>query len=93
MRLAGPLFDREGLLIAGSGTALGESLLRVLRKLAVQSVPVADAAELASWETIHPLAEEVRELEARFAREAATRPMHLLRPRRLASDPTQDGTS
>jgi len=79
MRLARPLFDRDGLLIAGSGTKLSESLLRVLRKLAVQSVPVVDTDDLASWETIRPLEQELDDLRQRFRREAASDALVLLR--------------
>jgi len=97
MRLARPLFDRDGLLIAGSGTKLGESLLRVLRKLAVQSVPVVDTDDLASWETIRPLEQELDDLRRRFRSEAASDALVLLREaavrhlerraRRLAANP------
>jgi len=79
MRLARPLFDREGMLIAGSGTVLGDSLLRVLRKLAVQSVPVVDTVDLASWETIRPLEQELAELELRFRPETDSAALKLLR--------------
>ena len=49
MRLARPLVDPDGLPVAGAGTQLGPSVLRVLRRMAVQSVLVEEADGIPSW--------------------------------------------
>jgi HD-like signal output (HDOD) protein len=67
MRLARPIFDGDGKLLAGPGTLLREALVRVLRRMAVQSVLVAGGDAVASWDTVRPLAEELEDLERRFA--------------------------
>lgn len=79
MRLAGPICDAEGRLVAGTGTALGPPVLRVLRKMAIQTVLVADGAELASWEQTKPLQEMLLDLERRLDREPASEPLAALR--------------
>jgi hypothetical protein len=79
MRLARPILDGEGKLVAGSGTILGASVLRVLRKMAVQSVVVTDRDELEAWETVRPLSEEVADVEHRFGCEPSTAPLSELR--------------
>src|SRR6185295_9975748 len=96
MRLARPVFDREGKLVAGAGTQLREGVVRVLRRMAVQSVLVTETADLRDWETIKPLEAELRDLEARFAGDVegprgelhAALARHLrARAARLADDP------
>ncbi|HZP40410.1 MAG TPA: hypothetical protein VFD84_02740 [Candidatus Binatia bacterium] len=97
MRLASPIFDPDGKLVAGAGTQLGSRVVRVLRTMAVQSVLVADGEALQSWETIRPLEEELAALDERFGpdvRNAALRELrdaiarHLAkRAARLADDP------
>lgn len=68
MHLARPLFDAEGRLVAGTGTVLTERVVRVLRKMAVQSVLVVADDRVATWETVQPLAADLAALDARFAR-------------------------
>lgn len=97
MRLARPIFDAEGKLIAGQGTLLGERVVRVLRNMAVQSVLVSDTDAVQSWETIRPLEEELRALDERLGPEVTNEPLrelraaierHLIRrAARLAEDP------
>ena len=97
MRLARPIFDPDGKLVAGAGTHLGDNVLRVLRTMAVQSVLVVDPEDVKSWETIRPLEEELRELDERFGPTAAGDPLAQLRDAiarhfekraaRLAEDP------
>lgn len=72
MRLARPISDTNGRLVAGVGTILSPGVVRVLRHMAVQSVVVDDAGELAPWEQVRTLAEERAALAARFANEPAT---------------------
>jgi hypothetical protein len=71
MRLARPVCDAEGRPIAGAGTVLDERVVRLLRRMAVQSVAVVETDDVRSWETEGPLADELRALEERFR--AATR--------------------
>lgn len=66
MRLAKPIHDAEGRLVAGTGTLLGERIVRLLRKLAIQTVQVDSAEDVPNWETIRPLAEALADLDARF---------------------------
>lgn len=97
MRLASPIFDPDGKLVAGAGTQLGDRVVRVLRNMAVQSVLVAGGDELHDWETIKPLDDELHALDERFGpdvRNAALRELrdaiarHLAkRAARLAQDP------
>jgi hypothetical protein len=75
MRLARPICDAEGRVVAGSGTLLGERVVRVLRTMAVQTVVVQESDELKAWETVRPLAEELDELEARFRRGPQSGPL------------------
>jgi hypothetical protein len=72
MRLARPITDATGRLIAGIGTLLSAGVVRVLRHMAVQSVTVEDAPGLASWERVRTVAEEHAALAARFAGESMT---------------------
>ncbi len=71
MRLARPIADADGRLIAGTGTQLSPSVVRALRKLAIQTVPVVESDDVASWVRTRPLADELRGLDERFARTAA----------------------
>src|SRR5437016_5003368 len=71
MRLARPVADGDGRLIAGTGTQLSPSVVRALRKLAIQTVPVVESDDVASWVRTRPLADELRDLDERFARTAA----------------------
>ena len=75
MRLARPISDATGRLVAGIGTVLSPGVVRVLRHMAVQSVLVEDAGELAAWEQVRTPAEEQLALAARFAPEAVTPPL------------------
>ncbi len=71
MRLARPIADTDGRLIAGTGTQLSPNVVRALRKLAIQTVPIIESDEVAAWARAKPLAAELRELDERFARTAA----------------------
>ncbi len=66
MRLARPIVDGEGRLIAGTGTVLDDRVVRVLRTMAVQTVLVA-GDQIDSWERVKSLAEELQDLDRRFA--------------------------
>ena len=72
MRLARPISDTSGRLIAGIGTMLSPGVVRVLRHMAVQSVMVEDAPGLAAWERVRSIDDEHAALAARFADEAIT---------------------
>jgi hypothetical protein len=72
MRLARPIVDDDGRLVAGAGTHLREGVVRVLRQMAVQTVLVVDSGEVPAWETVRPLDEELRALEARLGPQART---------------------
>jgi len=72
MRLARPISDANGRLIAGIGTMLSPGVVRVLRHMAVQSVTVEDAPGLAAWERVRTVDDEHAALAARFADEAVT---------------------
>jgi hypothetical protein len=79
MRLAAPVCDAQGMPVAGAGTLLGQSVVRALRRLAVQSVLVEEADGVARWETSRALAEEVGEVEHRFARVERSEALDALR--------------
>lgn len=79
MRLARPITDTQGRLVAGTGTRLEERVVRLLRRLAVQTVLVTDAEDLADWETLKPLEEALRDLDARCHREARSEALEQLR--------------
>src|SRR2546428_460213 len=79
MRLAHPIADGEGRLVAGAGTSLVPTVVRALRKLAIQTVLVADGATVASWERTQPLDAHLQELEQRFDREPRSDAMLALR--------------
>ena len=89
MRLARPLVDRDGLLVAGAGTQLGPSVLRTLRRLAVRSVLVMEeAGDVPSWGKVRPLDEELAALEARLAparRQGALAELHAAIVRHLGA--------
>ena len=67
MRLAKPICDAKGRVLAGSGSVLSPSVVRLLRRLAIQTV-VVDGGEdvVAGWEAIRSLAEERQLLETRM---------------------------
>ena len=98
MRLARPIFDGEGKLVVGAGTQLRDAIVSVLRRMALQSVLVADGAPVAPWDTVRPLTEELAELDARFADAAPGEPLAVLhaalrryfaaRATRVREDPT-----
>jgi hypothetical protein len=79
MVLARPILDREGRVAVGSGTALGPRVVQVLRRLAIQSVPVVANDEVADWERLPDAADARADLATRFAREPETEPMRTLR--------------
>jgi putative nucleotidyltransferase with HDIG domain len=79
MRLARPIADADGRLIVGSGTLLSGSVVRALRKLALQTVLVVDSGDVAPWERTTPLDEQLRELERRLDREPANEAIAALR--------------
>jgi hypothetical protein len=67
MRLAKPICDANGRVLAGSGSLLTPSVVRLLRRLAIQTVVVdGDEADMAGWEAIRPLAEERQLLAKRL---------------------------
>lgn len=72
MRLARPISDANGRLVAGIGTTLSAGVVRVLRHMAVQSVMVEEAPGLAAWEKVRSVDEERAALAARFAAEPPT---------------------
>ena len=67
MRLAAPICDPDGRLLAGAGTQLRDGVQRVLRRMAMQSVLVTEAEDVPSWGRIRPLSEELAELDHRIA--------------------------
>jgi hypothetical protein len=72
MRLARPITDVNGRLVAGVGTMLSARVVRVLRHMAVQSVLVEDAATLSAWEKVQTADEELAALRERFVGEPMT---------------------
>ena len=79
MRLAHAIADADGRLVAGTGTQLSASVVRALRKLALQTVLVADSDDVAPWERTRALDEQLLELERRLDREPANEAMAALR--------------
>ena len=69
MRLARPICDAQGRVVASTGTLLSDSVVRLLRQAAVQSVQVVPTNDLAPWEIVRPVDEDVAELWRRIARE------------------------
>ncbi len=86
MRLARPILDADGGTVAGAGTQLSERVVRLLRRMAVQTV-VVEAEGLAEWQTVPPLDEALAALDARFAAAPRSEALTVLRDaiaRRLA---------
>jgi len=86
MRLAKPVCDADGRVMAGSGSVLTPSVLRILRRLAIQTVAVEDGDHLAGWETILPLADELGLLAKRLGtveRDSPRAELHAALERRL----------
>jgi hypothetical protein len=75
MKLARPISDANGRLVAGVGTLLSAGVVRVLRHMAVQSVVVEDAGARGSWQHVRTVEEEQAALAARFAGEDLTPPL------------------
>jgi hypothetical protein len=75
MRLARPISDANGRLVAGVGTILSSSVVRVLRRMAVQNVVVEEAAELEPWQRVRTVEEEQTALAKRFAEENVSPPL------------------
>lgn len=100
MRLARPISDANGRLVAGVGTILSAGVVRVLRHMAVQSVLVEDAGDLTAWEKVQTPEEEKAALAARFAHETPTAPLDEIRAailrridRRAVADGGATGTA
>ena len=94
MRLARPISDANGRLVAGVGTMLSAGVLRVLRHMAVQNVVVEEADTLEPWQQVRTVEEEQAALAKRFAQENVTPPLaeiqaaiarHLERPATTAA--------
>ncbi len=68
MRITAPILDRDGRPIAGCGSFLRERLVRVLREIGVRIVSVEDTQELAPWEKVQDVEEQLAGVERRFAR-------------------------
>jgi riboflavin biosynthesis pyrimidine reductase len=88
MRLARPIVDGDGLLVAGAGTVLAPNVLRLLRRLGLQSVLVEAGNELPGWSTARPLGDELAALDARVApeeRRGALAELHAAVARHLAA--------
>jgi len=79
MRLARPIFDSDGRLIAGNGTLLNDSVTRLLRKMALQTVVVEETEDLPLWETIRPIEQQLMELEERFQWEEPSKALDEIR--------------
>jgi hypothetical protein len=86
LRLAKPVTDPDGRVIAGVGTALDARVQKLLRRLAIQTVVVDDDDGIAAWAAVRPLAEDLQALEGRFAdeRDVALGQLHDAIARRLA---------
>ncbi|MBM4246320.1 MAG: hypothetical protein FJ148_21390 [Deltaproteobacteria bacterium] len=69
MRLAKPICDAKGRVLAGSGSLLTPSVVRLLRRLAIQTVVVTGGDDdIAGWEAVRSLADERRLLETRMGK-------------------------
>jgi len=79
MRLARPIFDRDGRLVAGNGTLLNERVARLLRKMALQTVMVEETEDLPAWEMIRPVEQQLLELEERFQWEEPSKALEAIR--------------
>lgn len=71
MHLAEAVEGADGAPIAGVGTTLTPELVRSLRRLGVESVVVRETEGVAEWEEEKDLEHGLRDLDARFASEAA----------------------
>ncbi len=71
MRLARPICDAQGRLLASTGTLLSDSMVRLLRRSAVQSVLVTGATDIPPWEVVRPLEQDLMRLQERISREAS----------------------
>lgn len=79
MRLAKPICDANGRVLAGSGSVLTPSVVRLLRRLAIQTVVVDGQDDVAGWEAIRPLGEERQLLDERLGDTPPASPRELLR--------------
>jgi hypothetical protein len=70
MRLARPLTGTDGAVVAGVGTGLTPSLVRMLLTMDVESVWVEDDVSIADWEKDKDLDDALADLANRFAHEA-----------------------
>ncbi len=70
MHLAEPLVGPDGVVVAGAGTTLGESVVRSLLRAGVETVVVQESADVADWEQAKTLEEALADLDARFAAES-----------------------
>lgn len=97
MRLAKPICDAKGRVLAGSGSLLSPSVVRLLRRLAIQTVVIdGDEGDVAGWEAIRPLADERALLAKRMGEVTPRSPRAILndaldrrlerRERRLGSE-------
>ena len=78
MRLAKPVTDTEGRILAGMGTRLTEGIARLLRNQAILTVMVEDDNVATGWESLRPLPEELAALDGRFAETERTTAMSAL---------------
>jgi hypothetical protein len=79
MRLAKPITDADGRLLAGKGTLLEERVLRALRKVAIQTVLVEDSVEIHPWEMVHTRGSDLAALDERFGQAPSTPELAALR--------------
>jgi hypothetical protein len=79
MQLARPIWDRDGKLVVGRGSRLNERVVRLLRRMGLQTVVVEDTGGLAAWEKIPGLAHDLEELDARFTRADRSQPLEAVR--------------
>ena len=70
MRLARPLVGPDGAVVAGVGTGLTPSLLRMLLATGVESVWVEADSSVADWEEDKDIDRALADLVARFAHES-----------------------
>ncbi len=87
MRLAKPVTDGDGRVLAGLGTRLTDGIVRLLRQQAILTVMVEGEAVDTGWESVRPLPDELAALDARFAavdRNAAMSALHDAVARHLA---------
>ena len=70
MRLARPLVGDDGAVVAGVGTGLTPSLVRMLLAMDLESAWITADAAVADWEEDKDLDRALADLEARFAYES-----------------------